>query len=111
MRYQREYGHVPDGSVENEMMEVMSFDLAAGAAQAVDVGARRVWGFIVSVTQGELDLYLGNFASGGLPRVPHWHFTPIGRPVEFRIPRGKYTFTVAAGSSGPLLGTLTPLGG
>lgn len=107
----RDYGHVPMGTEGRPMLDVIVCDLAANKAQRVETGSRTITGIIVSVTQGQLDVYLGEFSSGPAPKVPHWHFTAIGRPVRLALPKGRYVFTVFAGSDGPLVGSITPVGG
>jgi hypothetical protein len=106
----RFYGQVPAGTEGRPMIDVIVCDLAASKFQRIDTGNRTIAGIIVSVTQGQLDVYLGEF-TGVAPRVPHWHFTAIGRPVRLPLPKGRYVFTVFAGSTEALIGTITPIGG
>jgi hypothetical protein len=107
----KDYGQVPMGTEGRPMIDVITCDLAASGKQRIDTGSRTIRGIIVSVTQGQLDVYLGEFSSGVAPRVPHWHFTAIGRPVHLWLPKGRYVFTVFAGSTEALIGSITPIGG
>ncbi len=87
-------------------------DLAtAGATLRIDTENTPIEGIIVSVLQGQIDVWIGEFSGSNLPAVPHFHFFAVGYPVCVPLPRGNYTLTVAsAGAVLPVRGTVSLIG-
>lgn len=64
----------------------------------------------VSVAQGTLNVWFGDYSGDSLPLIPHLHFNAIGQPIQIWLPGlGKHVHTVTVGGEGvldPCLGTI-----
>jgi hypothetical protein len=93
-------------------LDVHTLFLDGGKGEVIRTQPRRVSGMIVSLKEGQFNLWLGEY--GAPPDtnvridrvVPHLYFSAIGYPVFLPLPCKEYVFTV----TGPGYGTITLVG-
>ncbi len=84
-------------------------NLPIGAVRVMDGASRDVSSVIISVKQGTLDCWIGDFGGDGVPLIPQFHVLS-GTDRQYWFPPGPYRFTVASTGVAPLEACVTLLG-
>ena len=105
----RQYG-IPEskaleqyGATNCKLLDTVIFQDIVGSQGAIRLiqHQRPINLLIVSVLQGGVNIYFGDYTSLQLPLTPHLHFGQTNTPEWLPIPEGWHTLTaVAVGNSG-----------
>src|SRR6267142_2939372 len=89
---------------------IRAVSLAPGKYITIPILTFVIDSIVVSMTQGTLNIWFGDYSGDNLPLVPHLHYNSIGEPNQLWVPglgKGVYTITIAAeGNLDPCLGTV-----
>lgn len=92
------------------LVDRYSFQEAPGKVLAARIPYHSLL-LIVSVKQGGVDVYAGNYDAGSLPLAPHMHFGQTNAPVWIPIPEVWQELTlVSFGPANPVLASVMVAG-
>lgn len=92
----------------NKVRQIVPVNLETGKTQKIDIGPRKFQWLIVSVLQGQLDIWLSAEPDGP---IPHLHYFAIGQPAVTWLVNEEETVCIqASGPVTPVQGTVILVG-
>lgn len=99
----------PDGSRSRLCQPIYFASLPIGAVRVIQTPRHNASSIIISVKQGTLDAWFGDFGGDGLPDIPQFHVIS-GADRQYWFPPAQYTFTIASTGIAVLKACVTLLG-